>query len=100
MHFDRRSLANPQRIVSIKISLLDRSVLDRNLILQRRAQSIYNRALGLRTHRLRIDNLPAIHRSHNAIDLEVATLDRHFRHFAKITSEGMVAINASPLAFG
>src|ERR1700722_2278073 len=100
MHFDRRSLGNPKRIVSIKISLFDRPILNRDLILQRRAQSINNRAFGLRAHRFRIHDLPAIHPSHNAIDLEAAALDRHFRHFAKITSERVVASDASALALG
>src|ERR1700693_2367916 len=100
MHLDRGSLTDSDRIVSVKISLLDRPVLDRDFIFQRRAQSVNNRSLGLRTHRLRIDNLPAIHGGHDTIDLELVALDRDFRHFAKITSEGMVASDASALAFG
>src|ERR1700693_5624307 len=100
MHLDRRSFTDSDRIVSIKISLLDSAILNCDLILQRRAQSINNRAFGLRTYRLRIHDLPAIHGGYDTIDLEVAALDRHFRHFGKITSEGMIASDAAPLALG
>jgi hypothetical protein len=59
-----------------------------------------NGALRLRTHRLRIHNLSAIHRGHNATDLELATLDRHFRHFRKVAPNDAYAAMPRPLAFG
>src|ERR1019366_4501045 len=81
VHLDRRSFADPDRIIPIKVRLLDRTILDRDLILQRGAQPVDDRAFRLRAHRLRIHNLPAIHRRDNAVNLELAALHRHLGHF-------------------
>src|ERR1035438_1922743 len=58
-------------------------------------QPVDDRAFRLRAHRLRIHNLPAIHRRDNAVNLELAALHRHLGHFGKVAAKRTEGRNAA-----
>ena len=69
---DRRHLVHAQHAIRVEVRLLDAAVLHRALAVERRRQSVGERAFDLRFDLLRIDRVAGIGRRDDAMDLEHA----------------------------
>src|SRR6266496_1133983 len=90
VRFDSRHLVEPQQRVVVKIRLLDASLFEADLSVERRRQAEDDTGLHLRGHAGRIDADPAVHGADDAVYANPAVLDRHFRHLRHEAAERLV----------
>src|SRR5262249_60012943 len=82
VHFDRRRLVHSQDAIVVKVRLLNSPVAERHFTPQRGADAVYDTALDLRSHDVGVDDLAAVHSTHDPVypyvsragDLDVADL--------------------------
>src|SRR5690606_31608592 len=93
LHQDRR--------IGVEILLLDPAVFDGDLTMERRAQAKGEGAFDLRLDLLRIDDVAAVCRRHDAVDLQApAFIDGHFRRRSHIAAIAVVLTYPAEDAFG
>src|SRR5205085_3725095 len=72
VHLDLRHLIDAQHLIVVEVRLLDAPVLEGHLAVERGSQAVDDRALDLALDNLRVDGLPAIDRSNDAMHLRRA----------------------------
>ena len=85
----------------MEVGLIDVSVGERDLAVQRRRQAVADAALHLRLHHVGRDCDAAVDRAHHAIDRDLVAAHRNFRHLRHHRAEGLVHGDAAsaPLLF-
>ena len=88
VHVDLRHVVDVGRPVIVQIALLDPTILEGDLIEQRRAETVDDCALHLRFDGVRVDGDAAIHRAGDALDLDFAALgDLHLGNLRHVGRE-------------
>src|SRR6185436_13142136 len=68
----------------VEVLFLHAAVRDIHLAEQRGGESEHDAAFGLLMHDRRVHHLPAVDRTHDAMDLELIAFHRHFRHLRDV----------------
>src|SRR5688572_2471331 len=90
MNFHHRHLVDAQRLVLIKVRLLDTTFVECNVAAQGRTQSVNDCALHLLNDAGRVDSDAAIHGAHYTMD---ANLSLHDGNFGNLRVEAAEAIH-------
>src|SRR5215213_3125061 len=87
LRLDRRHLVDAHYVVGVEVLLLDPAALDGALAVERRREAVDEGALDLPRHLLGIDDVAGIGRGDDAMDLELAAVERHLRPGGDVAAE-------------